>query len=107
MAVTRTIAELAVDLRIGDGATEPTGADPRTCSRASAGSATGDGAPGMLRTCSGQQSTMRDTFRLGAVGCTTRIPSGVESWRATSLERHRVRLRCSSPYKIRRGGLIG
>ena len=102
MSVTRTLAQLAADLRIGDGVTEPTGAVAVVLSRI------GAAATAMVeRYAPNAPDAIHDEAYVRVVGWlydsdpTGASPGGPVALRSSGAAS------LLGPYKVRRGGLIG
>ena len=102
MAVTRTLAQLAADLRIGDGITEPTGAVAVLLGRidATARAMVVEFAPGAPDEIHNEAFVRLAGFLYDAdpSGSTPGGPSALRSSGAAAI---------LAPYKIRRAGVIG
>jgi len=102
VAVTRTLAQLAADLRIGDGTTAPTGAVAVVLGRIDATAramvvAYAPDAPDAIH----NESYARLAGWLFDQDPTARAPGGSSAMRSSGAAA------LLSPYKVRRGGLIG
>ena len=102
MAVTRTVSQLAADLRIGDGTTEPTGANLVLLTRIAATAAEmvtkySPNAPDAIH----DEAYVRLAGWLFDSDPSGQNPGGPVAMRASGAAS------ILGPYKVRRGGLIG
>ena len=101
MAVTRTLAQLSADLRIGDGVTDPTGAQAVVLERIAATAAAmvqkyAPDAPDAIH----NEALVRLAGWLYDADPSGQNPGGPAAMRASGAAS------ILSPYKVRRGGLI-